>query len=49
MATAVVIAIERHPCVEDALVERDEPIHVGCEERQVVQVVDQSHARAASL
>jgi hypothetical protein len=31
--------IEGHPCVEDALVKRDQPIQVGGEERDVMQVV----------
>jgi hypothetical protein len=32
MAEAGLLAIERYPRVEDALVERDQPIHIGGEE-----------------
>ena len=40
---SLLLAVERHPRVEDPLVERDQPIHVGGEERHVMQVVDQGH------
>jgi hypothetical protein len=33
MAEAGLLAFERYPRVEDAFVERDQPIHVGSEER----------------
>jgi hypothetical protein len=41
-------AIEGHARVEDALIEIDQPIHVGCQERHVVEIVEQSHLLAAS-
>jgi hypothetical protein len=45
VANAFLLHIERHPCLEDALVKGDQPVHVGGDERQVMDVVEQLQLR----
>lgn len=40
---AFLFQVDHDTRVEDALVETDQPVHVGCHERQVVDVVEQLH------
>ena len=36
VAATVILAIQGHPRVEDAFVEGDQPVEIGCQERHVV-------------
>lgn len=39
------LEIERDGRREDAIIERDQPVHVGGDERKVVEVVEELHSR----
>jgi hypothetical protein len=41
MPEALFFQVDRHPCPEDALVEADQPVQVGRDELQVMDVVEQ--------
>src|SRR5215217_7683123 len=44
VAKALFLQVERHPRLEDALVEGDQAVHVGSDECYVMDAVEQPHA-----